>query len=181
MKVIQVSDKIIVIENFFSDEECQKYIDLSENLGYEVANIDTGKIVLEVRNNERVFYKSEDLAQEIYGRAKPHLPSKIGNSQLCGLNELFRFYKYQKGHRFKGHQDGNFIRNETEASYLTFMIYLNEGYEGGHTIFREHNITPKKGMALIFHHKLYHEGDEVLSGIKYVLRSDVMYQLEIKM
>jgi hypothetical protein len=33
-------------------------------------------------------------------------------------------------------------------------------------------------MALIFYHKLYHEGSEVLTGIKYVLRTDVMYRLE---
>jgi hypothetical protein len=30
-------------------------------------------------------------------------------------------------------------------------------------------------MALIFKHELFHEGTEVKSGKKYVLRSDVMY------
>jgi hypothetical protein len=30
-------------------------------------------------------------------------------------------------------------------------------------------------MALIFRHELFHEGAEVKSGKKYVLRSDVMY------
>ena len=32
-------------------------------------------------------------------------------------------------------------------------------------------------MALIFLHSLYHEGNEVTQGVKYVLRSDVMYRL----
>jgi len=41
----------------------------------------------------------------------------------------------------------------------------------------KHTITPKEGMALIFLHKLYHEGSEVLEGRKYVLRSDIMYKL----
>jgi hypothetical protein len=30
-------------------------------------------------------------------------------------------------------------------------------------------------MALVFNHDLLHEGKEVISGRKYVLRSDVMY------
>jgi hypothetical protein len=31
-------------------------------------------------------------------------------------------------------------------------------------------------MALIFLHSLYHEGSEVTQGVKYVLRTDIMYR-----
>ncbi|WP_291726114.1 prolyl hydroxylase family protein [Bernardetia sp.] len=172
-----IENRIITINNFFSPEECKKYIALSEELGYEAATIDTGKVVSEVRNNERVFHKNEQLADLIFERGKDFFVPKIGNSEVVGINELFRFYKYEKGHKFKGHQDGSFIRNASEASYFTFMIYLNDGYKGGETRFIKHNIIPREGMALIFLHKLYHEGMEVLEGRKYVLRSDVMYRL----
>lgn len=69
-------------------------------------------------------------------------------------------------------------------SLLTFMIYLNEGYEGGETQFDDAAKSPpgesvsvagKVGMALVFEHELLHEGAEVTAGVKYVLRSDVMY------
>ncbi|WP_375559395.1 2OG-Fe(II) oxygenase [Bernardetia sp. OM2101] len=172
-----LSNRIITIKNFFTPQECKKYIDLSENLGYEAAKLDTGKVVSEIRNNKRAFYENQELADLIFERGKDLFVPKIGNSEVVGVNELFRFYKYEKGHQFKGHQDGNFIRNESEASYFTFMIYLNEGYKGGETTFLKHRIIPQEGMALIFLHKLYHEGSEVLEGRKYVLRSDIMYKL----
>lgn len=172
-----IENRIITIENFFTAQECKNYIDLSEKLGYETAKLDTGKVVSEVRNNERVFYENQELADLIFERGKEFFVPQIGKSEVVGINELFRFYKYEKGHQFKGHQDGSFIRNESEASYFTFMIYLNEGYQGGETTFLKHKIIPKEGMALIFLHKLYHEGSEVLEGQKYVLRSDIMYKL----
>ena len=62
------------------------------------------------------------------------------------------------------------------------MIYLNDGYEGGNTKFYHDddrlkaNIVPRQGMALIFDHLQLHEGAPVVSGRKYVLRTDVMYR-----
>lgn len=55
------------------------------------------------------------------------------------------------------------------------MIYLNDAYEGGSTRFEELEVEGKQGMALVFEHEQLHEGAEVTAGIKYVLRSDVMY------
>ena len=56
------------------------------------------------------------------------------------------------------------------------MVYLNDNFQGGDTAFRGRRIRPRKGMALIFLHSLFHEGSEVTQGVKYVLRSDVMYR-----
>ena len=36
-------------------------------------------------------------------------------------------------------------------------------------------MVPRPGMALLFQHRLLHEGCAVESGVQYVLRSDVMY------
>jgi hypothetical protein len=57
------------------------------------------------------------------------------------------------------------------------MVYLNEGFGGGTTRFHDFDIDvrPRTGHALLFQHRLLHEGCEVASGTKYVLRSDVMY------
>jgi prolyl 4-hydroxylase len=173
-----IPDKIITVENFLTEQECNDFIDLGERLGFERAKIDTGSLMPEVRNNDRAFYENVELAEKLFQRLKLYVVSKIGNSVAVGLNELFRLYKYQKGQQFKGHQDGSFIRNDVEASYYTFLVYLNDNYQGGETIFLKHKISPKTGMGLIFLHKLYHEGSEVLSGTKYVMRSDVMYRLE---
>ena len=60
------------------------------------------------------------------------------------------------------------------------MVYLNEGCEGGATSFehyaRQLDVIPKTGMALVFIHHWCHTGAEVVSGRKYVLRSDVMFR-----
>ncbi len=181
MQLKNWTNKIFTIENFWKEQECRDFIVKSEALGYEPATIDTekGQIVLEtIRNNNRVIYKDFILSDKIWQQLKPFAPAKIGNSNAVGLNELFRFYKYQPGQEFKKHRDQSYIRNETEASYFTFMIYLNDDYEGGETTFTNITIQPKQGTALIFFHDLEHEGCAVKQGIKYVLRSDIMFRLE---
>lgn len=181
MKYHQHTDKIFTIENFLSKEECEEYIALSEQIGYEMAKVNTGivhKVVPQVRNNNRAFYSSDALAQLLWEKSKAFIPEKVGNSIAIGLNELFRFYRYQKGQQFRGHFDQSYIRNTAEASYVTFMIYLNDDFEGGETTFQDLWIEPKQGTALIFLHNLYHSGREVTRGIKYVLRTDVMYRLK---
>jgi hypothetical protein len=72
------------------------------------------------------------------------------------------------------------------------QLYLNsstkssptaETLVGGATSFLSSNekrrldINPNPGSALIFQHKrLYHEGAEVLRGVKYALRTDILYR-----
>ena len=56
------------------------------------------------------------------------------------------------------------------------MVDLNEEMKGGATKFIYHEVQPETGMALVFPHHLVHEGAVVEEGIKYVLRSDVMYR-----
>ena len=58
------------------------------------------------------------------------------------------------------------------------MIYLNEDFEGGFTDFSSFRVYPVEGMALCFQHQMSHEGATVTRGLKYVLRTDVMYQFE---
>lgn len=75
-------------------------------------------------------------------------------------------------------------------SRLTFLIYLNDDAEGGATTFflpshevgfmDSFGVTPRKGCILVFPHgevagSLLHEGSPVLSGAKYVIRTDVLY------
>jgi prolyl 4-hydroxylase len=78
---------------------------------------------------------------------------------------------------FKWRQDGTFRRSESEESFLTFIIYLNDDYKGGATEFPWEKIAPKAGSVLVFPHRLRHQGAQILEGTKYVLRTDVMYWL----
>ena len=77
------------------------------------------------------------------------------------------------------------------------MIYLNDEYVGGETNFvAEHSLywdeerklycAPKEtivasfkaspGDVLLFDHKILHEGAQVQSGMKWMMRSEIMYR-----
>jgi hypothetical protein len=58
--------------------------------------------------------------------------------------------------------------------------------QGGATPFhsmdmkRRLDVDPKVGRVLLFQHKgLLHSGDYVTAGVKYTMRTDLMYELEL--
>lgn len=178
MEINYHTDKIWTIENFMEREECENLIAFSEEIGYEEAKVsfpEGAKMVKGLRNNDRILFEDEELAGRLWERLAPFCPFKIENSIAIGLNEMFRFYRYEREQRFKRHIDGRFKRGESEESRITFLVYLNDNYKGGITKFDEVSIIPKIGTALCFIHEQKHEGIPIEEGIKYVLRSDVMY------
>ena len=182
MKTEILHTDAFLIPHFLTVEECQQYIAMSEEMGYEEAEVTIGEqksaMMKGVRNNYRLILKDFDLANLLYERAKSCLPAQIGLYELVGFNEQFRFYRYDHGERFNKHRDGHFVRNGQEESFLTFLIYLNEGFEGGETAFDDFVVKPQTGYALCFVHELKHTGTLVHQGRKYVLRTDVMYHLK---
>ncbi len=172
-----------LIPNFLSKEECRSYIELSENEGYEEAEVTIGghtsAMMKGVRNNYRLLHDNKELASFLFERAKPFLPASMGVFELTGFNERFRFYRYDQGERFNKHRDGHFSRTVDgilEESFWTFLIYLNEDFEGGETAFDGFSVKPQTGYALCFLHELRHTGTLVHNGRKYVLRTDVMFR-----
>lgn len=85
-----------------------------------------------------------------------------------------RFYKYRPCQRFKMHKDGAWQETGLRSE-LTLLVYLNDGFEGGATRFKDREVLPATGAALLFLHDTWHEGAMVEVGTKYVLRSDVLY------
>ena len=69
--------------------------------------------------------------------------------------------------------------DDNTRTFLTFIIYLNDDFEGGETRFDEGIIKPQKGAAIIFPHELKHEGLMVTKGCKTVFRSDIVYRQSI--
>ena len=68
----------------------------------------------------------------------------------------------------------------SDGSFFTFLVYLNDDFEGGETEFEDiATVQPKTGDALVFYHPYRHEGKTLLSGKKYVLRTDIMFEKEI--
>lgn len=180
MKKAELHPQIFVIKNFLTNEECDHYIDLTKDQVFEEAKINMGggrqMMSKGVRNNDRLMIFDNNLAKTLFQKAVEFLPQTHEDYQVLDFNEMFRIYKYSSGQRFKMHRDGSYIRNENEKSFYTFLIYLNDDFEGGETEFENlFTVAPKKGSALVFYHPLRHEGKTLISGLKYVLRTDVMY------
>lgn len=176
-----VATGIFTVTGFLDSTECAAFIARAESGAYEAAPIISAsgvKVHEETRNNDRQVWDDHSLAEKLWQRASPYVPKTPGARQPIGLNERFRLYRYLPGQRFTWHADAPFRRGNGEISLLTFMIYLNEGFQGGATRFESAKVVGVKGMALFFQHGLIHEGAEVTQGKKYVLRSDVMFSAE---
>jgi len=120
-----------------------------------------------------------------------------GTWHPIGLNECFRFCRYNPGGFFRKHSDGQFRRSEDEMSLFTCMFYLDGDMEGGATRFLRPggclgesdayelaqdsevlaSLAPEPGLCLLFFQPgLLHEGEDIRSGIKHILRTDVMFR-----
>lgn len=160
---------------------CAAQIDRIEAAAPAPASISTlrgAQMRPDIRNNDRVTFDDPATAADLLARVRDHVPLQLSGMQLVGANERLRCYRYGPGQRFAPHFDGAFVRDEHEQSLLSFLVYLNDGFEGGETIFPQEGrtIVPRAGMALLFQHRVLHEGAAVRSGVKYVLRSDLMYR-----
>lgn len=185
--VTQVGDhEVWVVENLFSRRECAALLAASESHGYGKTGYPQ-----DYRGNLRLIATDAGLSRALFERLRPHVPQQFhhrGAWDVCGLNECFRLSKYHPKTRFEAHVDACFQRTYDEMSMITVNAYLNDGFEGGSTRFylkRDEDepdlvVVPKAGSCVLFsqpQRKHYlHDGEEVVSGFKYLLRSDVMYR-----
>lgn len=171
------------IEDFVDDKFCANLIERAVKVGFETASITTpsGPVIrMDYRHNDRVIFDDPDLAASLWERLKgdPHLDTP--GWKPIGLNERIRVYRYSgEDQYFAAHYDAHFVREAgQEQSWVTLLVYLNDGFVGGETVFQDGTIVvPKTGRAALMTQGNYlHEALEVPKGAKYVLRTDVMYR-----
>ena len=178
---------VLVLNDVFTNEECQALIQLSEEHKFLPALVDptgTGNYVLVkgTRDTARVMVDDSVWATELFRRVKLHLPQELHRYKLSCVNERLRFLRYDVGQRFRPHYDGSYVRPDgSEMSFLTIQLYLNGQLEGGETILYgesgpQYSLRPAPGKVLVFAHDILHEGAPVLKGRKYIIRSDIMYK-----
>ena len=170
-----------VVRDFLSPEAVARWRARGEEAGY-VANAPISMAQGptrddSVRNNSRAMIDRPDWAEALWPQMAP-LFEAIDGGEPVGVNERFRFYRYGAGQYFQPHYDGYFQRSATERSLWTVLIYLDGACEGGATVLfaHDHEVTPEAGLLLAFRHRQLHAGQEVVRGLKEVLRTDVMYR-----
>ena len=181
----------IVLHNTLTQDECKAFIGLSEQKGYQDAS--DYCFMYRDRWNDRFMSDDKELAAFLWKRVKQFVPTRVHDLgrewELEDINTRFRFCKYigGEGHYFGAHTDGMYVVDSDHRSLLTCMWYLNgvDEFEGGLTNFIEHgtqrlkySVQPKPGLCVIFPQanlSFYHEGTQVTSGLKYILRTDLMF------
>lgn len=195
--------KLLQLERLLNEAECARLNQAAEDVGFGRTNYPQS-----YRGNLRLIVEDRGLAAMLWERIRPFVPEILpvngvdddGDDvgvpsvptvwRACGLNECFRLAKYYPGHRFGAHCDANFYRSDGEMSFYTVNVYLNavDAAHGGHTRFYtdrntiDLSVQPEPGLAVLFlqppRAMLRHDGDELRSGVKYLLRTDVMYRRE---
>eukprot|EP00931_Biecheleriopsis_adriatica_P034081 TRINITY_DN19721_c1_g1_i1.p1 TRINITY_DN19721_c1_g1~~TRINITY_DN19721_c1_g1_i1.p1 ORF type:complete len:299 (+),score=70.43 TRINITY_DN19721_c1_g1_i1:63-959(+) len=203
--------------NVLSSAECQRLITLLDSLGFTEdgvwlrnsgifgnlisGSLFGGELVDKGRRPSCSIVVPDDVVGELFQRTKALLPTMHGFEPL-NINAKFRCYAYSSGDHFKPHRDGvwqgtRMVQDEVvedafgeRYSQLTFLIFLNDDFQGGDTIFLNAdnqpatNLRTPRGAVLCFLHGHHpdsplHEGSPVLAGTKYVIRTEVMYSSKL--
>ncbi|KAI0099389.1 hypothetical protein F4814DRAFT_453272 [Daldinia grandis] len=168
--------------------------------GYEVE-------VLEYRNGDRIIWDQQDVVDRLWARLEqvPEIKGALLTAEgpkgtvwdFQRINKRMRFLKYGQGQFFRPHCDSPYGETADDGkavrTHHTLHLYLNDSKQevgdaadlvGGATSFlssnqaRKLDVDPKAGRVLIFQHqRLYHAGDDVLDGVKYTMRTDIMYTI----
>jgi len=176
-----------LIEAALSAQRCQSLREQASALGFCATADDYPP---SYRNNDRYVYDDAELASALFAELGPLLPAQMTDAEgntwtLRGLNSRFRFCRYRDGQGFRIHQDGAHEPGPDRRSILTMQVYLDDdpARVGGQTRFYSGRsggllggVTPRIGRAIVFEHRLWHDGEPVRQGEKHVLRTDVMYQ-----
>ena len=183
----KISYKVNEIQNFLTHEECDLIIQIATLKGlsasevFELGATESETIDINHRNSETVWLvKNNDIVERIAKRI-----SELTNTSI-DLQEDMQCVHYNPGGVFKEHHDAytdeelvEIIGQGDRQRYSTFLIYLNDGYTGGETLFPRirKKIVPEKGKAIYFKNidsknviipESLHVGSRVKTGEKWV-------------
>ena len=158
--------KVYLITNIFSIDECDYIIEKSE----EYARINGWK------NNRHEKYPTTDNDINNISDLKYFIENRVYNkiipyynyfynipSDVLGIDEAF-IVKYSIGGQ-------KFLAPHIDGSDFSFVIILNDIFEGGNTNFLNLNKTigGPIGSVIIFCGKNKHQGIEIIKGTRYIL------------
>lgn len=182
-----------LISNLLSTSECNKIIEDNEKSLISTSGAYSSRL--------RYMYFDHSLVELLWSRLEPFYGSdrvvdEEGQTwRAFSLNPFLRFCKYKPGDDFGPHQDGRRMMNVDEQSFMTVNIYLTtvpESHGGATRVLkrsqegeddgRKHKVIgvmqPVEGMASVFRDSLFHDGERLEGGVKYLLRTDVIYRRE---
>ena len=183
-----------VLTGVLSAAECSTIIAETESIGFGRTPYPQ-----KYRGNRRLMVDDQDgsMVAALWSRIQNLVPAVMdvdwlsdcdgptGRWRAVGLNSRFRFSKYFQGERFDTHKDSMVEFDCDKCTLLTVNMYLNEltQEQNGRTrFFLERHGEPvctaggPAGSAVIFKQRqALHDGEPLVSGLKYLMRTDVIY------
>ena len=162
---------LLIVDNILTAEEAKAFVDM-------VDSVKLHTVEGSISSYDRHIMISDEWADKIYHRVIEYFPEDL--RPRLSINNYFRFSKYSPGGFFYIHRDGINVNESEKRSFTTINIFLNDEFQGGETSFYtdsgEHVVTAKPfpGRGAIFDRNIYHSGNKVLEGYKYLIRTDVM-------
>jgi len=135
-----------VIPDFLTEDEIE-YIKQASINKFRPSLIGKGNVNPNIRNSETVMLKLEDpIVKRVAKRCTDLINKPVINCEKLNVT------RYREGGYYTHHQDANDL-NQNNIRLYTFIIALNDDYEGGETIFPLLNKSYKlsKGDAIFFH------------------------------
>jgi hypothetical protein len=186
-------DLIFSVEDVLTAAEAESLVSFAEQQGFSTQFHEADETIT-YRHNDRIAIQDPEFAEMLWQRLQRHLPA-VFDCEAVGCSSNVRLYKYSPGMRFGKHVDGSHEDDNGHESAYTVLIYLNDATDGalvgGTTAFytgEYHdpdvndslvlNFAPQQGLALLHGHGercLLHEGCAVSQGVKYLLRTDIMF------
>jgi prolyl 4-hydroxylase len=179
---------VITLDDFLTDSQCQKLIELGRVRGYERSK-DVGEKKFDgsfgaVESKERTSSNTWCVEECYEDEVTQSVLAKISNyTHIEDTNyEYLQLLQYKETQHYGNHHDYIDHHNQRPAGVriLTVFLYLNDVEEGGGTHFTDLDITvePKRGRVLIWpsvldthpdekDFKTHHEALPVKKGIKY--------------
>jgi len=181
-----VVDGVFVIEEFFDDDMCDEWIERAEDEGFATAPVHTPegeRVAVHIRDCGEVVFHDEGAADRLAAALEEAMNEELA-AGFIGVHPRPRVFKYVEDQAFAPHTDMTIEADDGRSrSRYTFLVYLNEPLEGGQTTFPVEwddgdalAVDPIPGRGVLFEHDIMHAGAPVISGEKYILRADVLYE-----
>lgn len=173
-----------LLRDHLSASKCAEMLRAADEVGWSPALVGRDqKYRPKIRKCDRAMVMDEDMAKKLFEDVKHLLPESLGTP--VGVNPLFRYLRYEPGEFFAPHHDGTYVDAEGNESRVTIQMYLNDGYEGGHTVFYKdawfgdgveaYRHVPRRGDVMLFEQSILHEGAPVILGTKLCVRTEIMF------